>query len=1255
MKTFLKITILLVSLISISSNLKSQEIKGLPKIINYYNPDNPYTAEQVWDIKQSPNGLFYLASGKYFLEFDGANFTNLFEDFNSYFLSVDIDTINSKFYIGQKNSISYSKIHNFSYNLEDINIPVSINYCWRTFIVDSSVYYFINNTDVVYYSKNKIELVQRPSNFEIERGFYTDHKLFAVSDNGIAEIIDRKINLLNIMNDSFYKEDIRLMLDYDDKNILVGTKKNNLYLMNKTDYSITLFKNEAENFLKNASIYHGSKLNDTTYIISTLTKGVFIITKTGKLIGHFDQNNGLISSAVYVSIVDKYNNIWLGTGKGISQVYWGNPIRYIDNRLGLNSGIMNFNFFDNKLLISTYAGLLYSKSGVDSWHNDLILTQPSILYASNIVIPQNYSNKYVLISGYDQFQIINNKLEAIQTQKLNSQPVKLHESLVVPNRIFWGTKRGFSVYNLKETSTGIKLVKEKDFFNLSFNIDNLFFDKNNDLWLTHSNSIFFIDFDQHENLNNYKEYFYDTKNGLPNSTISSIFEINDTLYFSTYKGIYQINDTDIQPSNYKFTKSNNILFNGTFNDCIISFLETDKHYFLQGLHTLYKCSKNLKEINQISFKSLFEPFYCNMILKDSCLWLNSKDKIFIIDTANFEKNQNFNYQIGLKSFTVNSKNYSAYLSDSIFEIKDNTYTFLENINNKTTSISLKFFAPYYYNSDYTSYKFFIEEESTEWENAQGNTLLLRQLKSGKYIIRVKAVNYNNVESSEIKIIFNVEKSFFQSVLAFLIYIIIGILILLIVSFFITKKARYKNKSLEEIVQIRTSLLEEQKEELSVQSKELKEQKMLLEREKERLQIALVELKQLSLVAQKTNNSVLIVEQNGKFEWWNRGFTDLFSYKIEKYSNLPLKKAHQKIRPDIFKEIKNYTIDKGTISYTTHEVFDNGEEIWYQTTINPVALTEIDYIKFVVIDYNITSVKTNESEIQKLQELIQLTKNRLNKSIAELKLNKEKSSKIEFFDKKNLEYAKLLKKVTIIENNIQFPNLNYFVIDIPQSELSGDFLWSRQFNKHEIVIIIGDATGHRIRGAINSVITISYLHDLYTLNKDASNEEILSLLNKKLYKTFNTLDSIKDRDHLNIAMLKLNIRNKTINFTSSRLSLFLIRNETENIFYRFDGDRVDLGINNNKKLHTHNIKVKEFDRIYLLTDGWSNQFGKFGLKKYSNTKIRDYLLSIQKDEIYTHQKLIYDEIKNWKGSFEQTDDILIFGAEIKFPISSPEQE
>lgn len=1245
MKSSAKKILFFICLLFITSLLDAQLFEGLPKVVNYYNPDKPYTVEQVWDINQTQDGLLYFASGQYFLEFDGINFFSIFEDFNAYFLSFDIEDDNRQFFIGQKNTLSRSVFKNNIYDIEDIDIPVTINYCWETIIEDSAIYYFINNTDVVCYNKQNIGLIKRPSNFEIDRGFKVSDKIFAVSVNGLAEIIDGQLNLLSFKNDKYFREDIRVFLNFDDDNYLIATKKNNLYLMNKYDFSFDVFENELGDILNNAEIYHGSVLDDTTFVISTLRKGVFFISKSGKLLGHFDQSNGLVSNAVYVSFVDEYKNVWLGTGKGVSQILWGSPIKYVDRRSDLNSGVMTFNFFNENLIVSTYNGLLASVFNEDEGNFSLKNIDSTVLYASNIVKPREFQSDYFIASAYDKFTIIDQKLKLVIDQKLNIQPVKLYESPVKSNRFFLGTKRGFSVFNLKITSDSVRFKLEKEFFNLSFNIDNLFFDDKNNLWLTHSNSVFLIDFNEDEDLDNYNRYFYDQKNGLPDAMVTSVFMLSDTFYFSTNDGIYKIDDISKSPSEYKFSKSNNSFFNSIVNS-IVAFIETDNFYFFNDKTAIYRCSKDFKNIDKIPVNLLFETYYSKMMLNNGNLWLNSKDNILVIDTSGFNSNNKYKYDIRLKKIKINHNSYFPYTSDSIFTISNNNYVLNNDVYKDTSVITLDFFSPFFDTPQNTKYFFQIEGITNGWEELQSNSLVLRNLEPSNYLVQVKAINYYGEESNELKIYFGVKGDFFNSKLARLLYVVLIAIVVYILIFVFNKKNRNKNKTLEDVVLKRTVLLEEQKEELSVQSKELKEQKKLLEREKERLQIALIELKQLSLVAQKTNNSVLIVEQNGKFEWWNIGFTDLFSYKIEKYSNLPLKKAHQKIRPDIFREIKGYTLDKGTINYITHEVFDNNEEIWYQTTISPVTMDEIDYFKFVVIDYNITTIKSNENQIQTLQEANQLIKNRLNKAIAELRLKQEYFSKIEHFDKNNLEYAKLLKQVIIVDNNIQLKNLQYFVLDVPQNELSGDFSWNRQISDNEILLILGDTTGHKIRGAINSVIAVSYLHDLLLKDSNLSNEQLLKLLDKKLFEVFNANNKLKGKDHLNIALLKFYIKEKQLMFTSSRIPLFLIRTETQDMFYKYDGDRFNVGVNSNKSLTTHKIPVKDTDRIYLSTDGWANQFGKFGLKKYSNSKIREFLLSIQDEEIYKHKDLIYSEIVNWKGSFEQTDDILIFCAEIK---------
>ena len=139
----LKISLILIIGLFSSLYLNSQNFDALPKIVNYYNLDNPYTTEQIWDIKQAPDGLMYFAANSYFLEFDGVNYKSLFNTLNSSFLSFAIDSSNRRFYIGNKNNLSIAYVKNGTFIKEELDIPISINYCWKTYYIDNNVYYFV--------------------------------------------------------------------------------------------------------------------------------------------------------------------------------------------------------------------------------------------------------------------------------------------------------------------------------------------------------------------------------------------------------------------------------------------------------------------------------------------------------------------------------------------------------------------------------------------------------------------------------------------------------------------------------------------------------------------------------------------------------------------------------------------------------------------------------------------------------------------------------------------------------------------------------------------------------------------------------------------------------------------------------------------------------------------------------------------------------------------------------------------------------
>ncbi|MEA3451171.1 MAG: PAS domain-containing protein, partial [Bacteroidota bacterium] len=463
-----------------------------------------------------------------------------------------------------------------------------------------------------------------------------------------------------------------------------------------------------------------------------------------------------------------------------------------------------------------------------------------------------------------------------------------------------------------------------------------------------------------------------------------------------------------------------------------------------------------------------------------------------------------------------------------------------------------------------------------------------------------------------------------------------------------KMIKKQKRKLEITVKRRTEQLEEKNNEIISQTDLLKQQKSILIKESNKLKLAMIEMQQLSLVAQRTDNSVLIMDKNGKFEWWNRGFTDLFNYNLEKYKDLPLKNSQNKIRPDIFREIRSYTIDKGIITYTNHEKYENGEEIWYQTTINPIVDNDDEnkLVKFVIIDTNISEKKNNELIILNQNEINKLLRNKVNKTKSELELKEELLNRFQKNSKLNITYTKLLQHSFTHSNKKALSIFkDYFILDMPKENLSGDFLWAEEISNDETLVIFGDASGHKEQGTISSTIALIIIKEILLKSPKSDVNDILDMFVIKIKTIFSTFNNETNINY-NIAALKINKTKKEIDFSSSRIPLFLLRNVSNNSFFRFNANKFNIDSGLTRKFDIMKIDYQKNDRFYLITDGWANQFGKLGIKKYTNNKIRDFLLSIQDVDLAAQKTQIQTEIIKWKASFSQLDDILVIGFEIE---------
>lgn len=282
--------------------------------------------------------------------------------------------------------------------------------------------------------------------------------------------------------------------------------------------------------------------------------------------------------------------------------------------------------------------------------------------------------------------------------------------------------------------------------------------------------------------------------------------------------------------------------------------------------------------------------------------------------------------------------------------------------------------------------------------------------------------------------------------------------------------------------------------------------------------------------------------------------------------------------------------------------------------------------------------SNRKELRESNELIQSQKEKLELKNVEIeRINEDIVSSLQYA---SLIQTSLLSDDSELEESIK----DSFILNKPKDIVSGDFFWMHK-EKDDLILALGDCTGHGIPGLVMSVIGDSSLNEIVKKKKNTCPKTVLELLDESITQTLNQREG-DNWDGIDISIIRLNQNSNLLEFAGARSSICLLNKSGD--FTRIRGSIFSVGgeaVRVRKSFLKHSINLSEFQSFYMYSDGFSDQFGGKDIKKMTFKRFNEKLIENMYLPMKEQGEILALYLEHWKKEQPQTDDILVVGCRI----------
>jgi ligand-binding sensor domain-containing protein/serine phosphatase RsbU (regulator of sigma subunit) len=224
----------------------------------------------------------------------------------------------------------------------------------------------------------------------------------------------------------------------------------------------------------------------------------------------------------------------------------------------------------------------------------------------------------------------------------------------------------------------------------------------------------------------------------------------------------------------------------------------------------------------------------------------------------------------------------------------------------------------------------------------------------------------------------------------------------------------------------------------------------------------------------------------------------------------------------------------------------------------------------------------------------------------------------------------------------------FLFFQPKDKVSGDFYYFEKF-ENRLIVSVADATGHGVPGAFISLIGFVKLKEIVHRSSVRNPARALSELDFEINTTLGQFNRENDgKDGMDMAICEINTETGLVTMASALRPIWIF---SDGIFEKIRSSKFSVGSGMEgegaprKEFDIEQRQLKKGDTIYMLTDGYVDQFGSDRDKKLMSKRFFNLIKLNAHLPMDEQGRIISKFLNDWKGPRDQTDDILVIGLRI----------